>query len=260
GTSAPDSIVQHEDKVFFLANDGFREIVQARYSRAIGEGVVDQFFFNLVDRDYINEVQGSSNVVRQNIIWIFASVNSPVAGLPDSALIYNHVYKRWGYIKENATLIAWLATSATTLEGLDAFYPETGQPTGGVDSIPGSLDDPVWAGGEFQLGVFDHQNRLGFLTGPPRVAEIDTPEYGGGPQKIVNRFVYPRAMGSSVLVQVGTRDNTGESITWGPSVALNGGERVGYRFKSRFARVRLIVSDGEDFYGADLEHEWGSRR
>src|SRR5690348_5578383 len=125
-------------------------------------------------------------------------------GSPGLILVYNWVLKRWTTIETNVTGLFNGLTAATTLESLDVTYPS------GIDSIPLSLDDASFAGGNPILMVADANNAIGSLTGTPLQATVQQKNVELTPGKRSRlRGVRPVTDASSVTLTVSQKQNAG---------------------------------------------------
>jgi hypothetical protein len=133
GCLAPGSIAQFGRMAFFLSGRGFYSIVDGELT-PIGQNKIDDTFWAAYSRsDVQNNIRATIDPKRALVVW----------SMLDRLWIYNWVLDRWtdAYIP-GLTGVATGMSAGITLDSLDATYPS------GIDSIPYSLDDPIFAGGD----------------------------------------------------------------------------------------------------------------
>lgn len=133
GCLASGSVTQFGRMVFFLSGRGFYSIVDGELN-PIGQNKVDETFWATYSRsDVQNNIRATIDPKRALVIW----------SMPDRLWVYNWVLDRWtdAYIP-GLTGVSTAMSAGVGLESLDAAYPS------GLDSIPYSLDDPIFAGGD----------------------------------------------------------------------------------------------------------------
>ena len=123
----------------------------------------------------------------------------PARGLYDPAL------DKWSEADQEHEMLWVAGGSATTLEQLDAPYPD-------IDTMDISLDSTRWIGGNEQLAMFDTSHQSGFFDGAPRTATITTREYMfDGAQRARLRGFRPLVRGGAsnteITGRVGFRNN-----------------------------------------------------
>jgi len=133
GCLAPGSVAQFGRMVFFLSGRGFYSVVDGELT-PIGQNKIDDTFWATYSRsDVQNNIRATIDPRRALVVW----------SMPDRLWIYNWVLDRW--TDADIPGLAGVATgmsAGVTLDSLDAAYPS------GLDSIPYSLDDPIFAGGD----------------------------------------------------------------------------------------------------------------
>ncbi|ODU22778.1 MAG: hypothetical protein ABS87_01010 [Sphingomonas sp. SCN 67-18] len=161
GAISEGSIAKSGRMIFFLSDKGFmrcdgNEVVP------IGLERVDRTFFAMHPRSTLNQMVSAIDP-RQNIVaWL-------MPGNPGRMWIYNWGIDRWAKLEIAAKGMFSGFTANITLEALDALYP------GGLETIPYSLDDERWAGGDPLFLLVDQQDQICTLSGPNMAASITTP-------------------------------------------------------------------------------------
>jgi len=174
GTPAPRSAVRAGEDVLFLSESGFIRLEAGVRPVPIGEDKVDSTFYRTVRNEYLPAVQGQYLPRTKVVIWSFSTQPSP---LPDTHYIYNLVTDRWTFVEVDLEMFFTGSSPSYTLEDLDLVSPDTGQPTGGLDGLPASLDSRVWVGDLGLILAFDRGNIAGQIEGPPMTATLSTGEF-----------------------------------------------------------------------------------
>lgn len=207
GCAAAGSIAQYQDRIFFLARDGFFMLTEAGF-QPIGAQRVDTTFWADVNKSYLFRIVATCDPFFKLYRISYPSINS-ADGTCDKQLIYNWEIDRWtpaDYTLEY--LRRTITNTGLTLEDLDAIYP------GGLETIPISLDSAAFSSTpEESLAAFDTTHKLGFFDGTPLAATIPAPEtqlFPGWKAKV--KAVRPiieglDSIGSGVKTKIGVRDN-----------------------------------------------------
>ena len=161
GCIAPDSLAQYGTRVFFLSERGFM-MMEGGDPRPIGYEAIDQTFLTRYSRSDLVNIYAVVDPRNHRYL-----VSMP--GSPGQIYAYDWLLERWSLIEMSLTGIVSAFTSNISLDALDALYPS------GLDSIPVSLDSPIFQGGEPRLYVVDGSGALGTLTGPNVPAVIEWP-------------------------------------------------------------------------------------
>lgn len=247
GTRAPMSIVQRPMRtasgavsvVYYLGENGFMAF-DGSTSVPIGDEKFDRWFYRECDPAYIAYVQGTADPQRKLLFWAFMGPGSN--GLYNRLLVYNWTLGR-GTICELTAPFEWTTRSiygtGYTLEQLDAF--------GTLDTLPASLDDPIWAGsGALALSVFDTNHKLNVMSGPGMAPVIETAEmqpFPGRRARVVNARPIVTG-GSGLTVAVGHRENQRDPVVYEAAVPLNVIGECPQRVTGRYVRLRFAMDAG----------------
>jgi hypothetical protein len=136
------------------------------------------------------------------------------------------------------------ATSAKTLEDLDAI-------SSSIDLLPFSLDSSAYGGGPPSFAGFDASFRLGFFTGLPQQATIETgqTEFTPGSRSFVSGL---RAISDSpgITIAIGILDSHDDTPTWTAQQARNSRSFMfDFRADGRLHAFRAIIP-AEDGWSA----------
>lgn len=145
GCLAAGSIARVGRNVFFLSQRGFYAWSDGEL-KAIGANKVDQSFFAQYSRaDIESNITSAVDPARKIVVW----------AMPNRLWVYNWELDRWTDISLSAFAVATSATANMTLEQIDALYP------GGIETIPFSLDDPIFQGGDPSLAIIANDGTIG---------------------------------------------------------------------------------------------------
>lgn len=251
GCMAKGSVAQAGQRVFFLSERGFM-VASGTDVQPIGVERVDRTFFGRYSRDDI--VDGLSAAVDPRntlVVW-------SMPGSPGTLWCYNWALERWTVVTTSVTGVFTGYTASTSLEALDLLYP------GGLDSIPYSLDDPRFAGGNPLLLIADAGGVVGALSGPNMAATVEAADNEPAPGRTV-RVRAARALSDDVAgrVELDVRRRAGDPDAVRVSGAIRANGDVPIRASGRHVRAAHIVLEGAAWsyaQGVELHLEAGGRR
>lgn len=259
GTVAPLSIVQHPLRVgasvitvaSYLGNTGFRAFDGVN-SLPIGADKWDRFFYTDLDTNYIQYVSGVADPQHTLIAWAYMGAGS--AGSYNRLLVYNWSLNRATYCDLTASPFDWatkaIYNTAYTLEQLDAF--------GTIDTLPASLDDPIWNGnGAMAFSVIGGNHFLRTATGPAMSPIIETSEMQPTPGRR-SRIINSRALtdGSGATISVGHRERLTDPVVYEGAVPVNVIGECPQRCTGRYVRFQIVLPAATTFthiQGVDVD-------
>jgi hypothetical protein len=240
GCWAPQSLVQVGSLCFFLAHDGWCA-TDGQTVVSIGDGKVDRWFFSRVAQTRLDSITCGIDWTNKCILWNFPD-SSAATGETNFILALNFHTRRFAYAEVSLQLLLQSYSETMTLEGLDALYAS-------LDDMAISLDSPQWQGGTPKLMCFD-DDTLGTLSGPSLDALFETGESAPNPFGYTFiRGVRPLVTGqpSAITVQIGSRDNQDDSVTYTNEVARYARSGVcDFLVNGKFLNARLNVRGGFD--------------
>lgn len=238
GLIAPQSLTILGNMTFYLSNDGWYA-TGGGVSEAIGEGKVDRWFQDIVNRDRLGAIIGAADPRRRRLFWAFPSAGNTGSEL-DVLLCFDLATRRWTYTEDvDTAYIFAAATPGLTLEGLDDI-------SGSLDALDFSLDAAFLRGGTPQLAGFDSADKLSFFTGDNLAAMIDTGDIMLKPgTRHFARGVSMMTDADSVQVAVGTKERPQDAISWRSAQGLNSQGIAPTRASGRVHRVRATIGAGE---------------
>lgn len=241
GTPAPRSVAQYGGSIFYLGQDGFY-VFTGNQSVPIGTKRVDNFFWNDVNESYLANITAAISPEQGYVFWSYPSTNSQ--GIPDRLLVYNFKTARWSQIEEDIQYLFLGASSAYTLENLDAF--------GTLETIGISLDDPAWQGGAFKIGAFDNTNKLGFFSGAAMAATVETGHIFTEGKKTSVTGVRPIIDGTTTVTVLTKENELSDTETASMATATASDGVARFRTNARYHRIRCATS-GNFTHAAGVE-------
>jgi hypothetical protein len=167
GVAAPYSVTLTNPGVpFYYSYDGFCLGVEGR---AIGAERVDAWFQSQVEGTKIKEIRSVSDPF-EKIVWTQAE-------RPDGTkflLGYNWQLDRWCYSEADVSLMCVMVTPGMSWDGLVDIWAT-------IDEVTPAYDAGQFTGGLPRFSAFDTSNRLGFFTGTPMAATLDTADIETNP-------------------------------------------------------------------------------
>lgn len=238
GAIAPHGVVSGANIVYFLSEEGFLATNGASATN-IGFGRVNNWFREKCDAVRRSEVRGAFDPSSGVVYWSFPS-SAAKEGEHDYLLLYHSVLDRWSYGKQTTTDLFVNISCGVTLEDLNVW--------GALESVPYSLDSPVWKGGVASLGAFNAARRLCWASGKPLEAMIETAETGG--QRMMIHGVRPLVDGelnNNALpkVEILHRDHQHAAAATRPCSGVSPYDGLAYaRVSARYARARVRIPAG----------------
>lgn len=251
GCMAPGSVAQSGLLVFFLSDQGFK-VCDRNEVIPIGSEKVDRTFFRTYSRpDIVTGIRCAVDPRTTTVMWA-------MPGRSGKIWAYNWTLKKWAPpIVMDVTAIFPGFSSNTTLEALDTLYPD------GLDSIPYSLDDPIFNGGDPRLLVASNDGVVGTLTGDNLAASLSLSPSDLESGRIQLRSARPVSDVISGTVTVDVRARAGDPEKRVVSGAMRANGRVPLRANGRAIGVTQDFPAGDRWTytnGLDLEFESAGER
>ena len=250
GAFAPKSVASYGNMVFFLAQDGFYKLTGGQQLSPIGNGKVDNFFFD----DLSSNLDGITSAVDPNnsiVVWSYRG-SGATGTTNNKLLIYNYAVDKWSTGSgQDLEFIASASQEAfTTLESLDVL--------GDLDNLPKSLDSYFYKEGIVGLAGFNSANKFGKFIANSLSATVDTTEFEGAKGKrstlIECRPIVDGTTNTTVTVTPITRQSQLDTTSTGSAVNTNDTGTCPLRSTSRYHRIRVSVNGNFDtMSGVDIE-------
>ncbi len=250
GAFAPKSVASYGNMVFFLAQDGFYKLTGGQQLTPIGNGKVDNFFFD----DLSSNLDGITSAIDPNnsiVVWSYRG-SGATGTTNNKLLIYNYAVDKWSTGSgQDLEFIASASQEAfTTLESLDVL--------GDLDNLPKSLDSYFYKEGIVGLAGFNSENKFGKFIANSLSATVDTTEFEGADGKrstLINcRPIVDGTTNTSVTVTPITRQSQLDTTTTGAVTSTNDTGTCPLRSTSRYHRIRVNVTGNfNTLSGVDIE-------
>jgi hypothetical protein len=114
-----NSIAQYAGTAYFLSDDGFYSTNGQTFT-GIGSEKVDRYFFNNANIGDIDSISAAVDPERNLVIWNYGNVSGG-----RSLIIYNFETQKWCEADTDVDYLSTLATSGTSLDGIDSAYNVT---------------------------------------------------------------------------------------------------------------------------------------
>ena len=250
GAFAPKSVASYGNMVFFLAQDGFYKLTGGQQLTPIGNGKIDNFFFD----DLSSNLDGITSAIDPNnsiVVWSYRG-SGATGTTNNKLLIYNYAVDKWSTGSgQDLEFIASASQEAfTTLESLDVL--------GDLDNLPKSLDSYFYKEGIVGLAGFNSANKFGKFIANSLSATVDTTEFEGAKGKrstlIECRPIVDGTSNTSVTVTPITRQSQLDTTTTGSAVDTNDTGTCPLRSTSRYHRIRVSVTGNfNTLSGVDIQ-------
>jgi len=236
--------------VFFLSERGFMAC-DGENVIPLGTEKFNDWFFRTYSRTDIASMWSAVDPQKNLVMW-------GMPGNPGRIIAYNYDLKRATMIELALTGLFTGFTSSVTVDALDALYPS------GLDSIPLSLDDPTFNGGNPLLFVVDASNVVGAFGGTPMEAtvQIDNIEPSAGRRSRV-RSARPVSDTISASLTLDARMRAGDAGNVIAAGSMRDNGKMPIRVNGRYLDAKLTIPAGSAWtyvQGVELEYEAGDGR
>lgn len=251
GAISSYSIVQAGRMVFFLSDRGFM-VCDGNEVKPIGLERVDATFFKQFPRATLSQMYAAVDPRRNTVAW-------SMPGSPGLILLYDWALDKWSPIRMMAGAIMSGFSTNASLDALDVLYPD------GIDSIPYSLDDERFAGGDPLFLVINNDHAMGVLSGANISASFQTvlTEYAQGAVSRL-RSVRPICDATAgIEVMFDARGRLGDPPTARAFTDLRPSGSMPVRASGRFISTRMTIAAGVPWsyvQGLDIEAVAGGTR
>lgn len=236
GLFAPYSIIRSGETIFFYANQGFHRIDPGGIPTPIGRERVDRTFLTDLDKGNLQLFIGAADPRTSCVYWAYKSSNG-LANLYDKILGYDKVLDRFFPLQISGEYLVGISQSGITLESLDAI-------SSSIDAMTLTLDAYATAV-QPALAQFDSTHTLGFFSGTPLEATMETAEQGTDGQMIYVGGFRPITDAATIYGSLSTRATQQAAATAGSEVLIN--SRTGncdVRASTRYSRFKVRVPAG----------------
>ena len=233
GSVASQAIINAENGIFFLDEDGFYAWSNGK-ALPIGAEKVNNTFLTDIDLDFLPEVQGSADPINKMVWWRYTQGDAT-----DAVIGYDWQLDRWCMSDGSYSFLFSSAIPAYTLEALDAI-------SASLDALPYSLDSRIWFGGRPTLAGFDSSYQFGFFSGTSQAATLETSDLPlGGPNQRAYVNGYRVVTDATHTANVATKETHFGTRTWGNDVSANTETGlIPVRRNGRLHRFRAKIAAG----------------
>lgn len=245
GTSAPHSLIQHEDTALYYGTDGFTK-VNAGGVAQIGTEWLDNWALENFNQTRLKQIIGALDPVRMRAFWIYPNASNTASYLHNGIVCYDMMNpeRPWSKAAIEAEYIFGGGTPGVTLADLDTLYTDLA----GWEAAGLTVGSDSFLGGAPRLAAFDGDHKLSFFTGVGVGATMQTAEFMPIPGKrfYVNGF---RLTGDAQTAtgRVGVRERSQDSITWKASASLTAQGFIPTRASGRLMTCEVSVPAGSEW-------------
>jgi len=240
GIAAPYSLVKIGNLAYYMAADGFYEFsLQSASSKPLGVGKWAEAFIADLKSGTEQTVIGGVDPTRRLVMWAYNSASNATTSL-DKILIYNWALDEAVTASVTITALAQILTQDLTLDSaaLAAF--------GNLDTLPFSLDSPVWRGGSSLLGVFGTDKKMALFSGSPLEATWVTND-GELPARSIVKGIRPHVDTRAITAEIAAREAEGDSVSYGNVEVMEDTGVISTWASGWLARARLKIPAGTNW-------------
>lgn len=252
GCASPGSIAQAGRSVFFLSDRGFMALEDGQSLRPIGNEKFDQSFRDSLSPDDYDQLYAAVDPKRSLVMW-------GVPGTPGRIWVYNWVLDRASTIE--LPFLGFFAgyETSVTLEQVAALYPD-------LDTMPYSLDDPRFQGGDPRLYVVDRSSQIGAFSGPNMAGTLTMGwQAPSDPDVTRVRAAWPMSDATAgITVSIDARQQMGGPlgvVTSDGTMQASG--RVPIRARGKYLAITTQIAAGTRWtyaQGLDVDMDRGGKR
>lgn len=236
GLFAPYSIIRAGATIYFHAAQGFHKIEPGGVPVQIGRERVDRMFITDLDRGNLQLFIGSQDPKGTFIYWAYKS-SSGAAGLFDKILGYDPALDRFFQLSISGEYLLGISQTGLTLEGLDSI-------SSSIDAMTLTLDAYATAV-QPEIGLFNSENKLGFLRGTNLEATLESSEQGTDGQRILVNGFRPITDAATIYGSLKYRDTQQATATTSSEILINSRTgRVDIRRDARYQRFKCRIPAG----------------
>tara|TARA_R110000803_G_scaffold49672_2_gene103341 strand:+ start:6572 stop:7990 length:1419 start_codon:yes stop_codon:yes gene_type:complete len=212
GTISSGSIVQQGIYAYYLSDSGFYR-TDGTQSESISPEKIDSYFYAKYNEEFSYKVTSVADPVAKTITWSYVGLDSP-NGLPNWLIIYNYQLGIWSEANIAHELLFTGLSSAVTLDGLDALYPN-------IDLMTSSLDSRIFKGGVSATLAMNLSHEYSSFTGAALAATLKTGEYELSEGQVTSLNEMWPLIDGTITVNVYTRNTFQETATSTGDIDVN---------------------------------------
>jgi len=245
GAWAQYATIKWDNKIFYIADDGFHMLVNGVENIPIGEGKVNRYFYNRLDATHKDRISSAIFPDESVVAFGFTTSGSAGGGDPDEIMFYNWAANRFSWAEVDHEVLGSSLTHGYTMDGLDSV----GTNLDDTAVFAHSLDSRVWTGGELQMSAVNRAHRLGHFTGSALTATLTPQERQLSPGErslVTEARPLIEGTGATITVAPGTRTRLNDAVSFAAAVAQNSDGVCPLLSDDRYHEFRTAISGGFD--------------
>ena len=251
GCAAPGSIAQAGRTIFFLSDRGFMALEDGQSLRPIGNEKFDQAFRDSVTPEDYDRMWSAIDPKRSLVFW-------GVPGTPGRIWVYNWVIDRASTIEIPFLGMFAGYESSLSLEAVAMTYPD-------LDTMPYSLDDPRFQGGDPRLYIVTTDSRVGAFSGPNLQATLTQGWWAPAEPNVARvQALWPVSDATDgITVLIDARQQMGGPLGVRTENDMQASGRVPIRNRGKYLAISVTHAAGSAWSfstGFDLDWDAGGSR
>jgi hypothetical protein len=251
GCMTRGSVASVNQMVFWLSERGFMMSPDRQSIVPIADEKFNRWFFANYSRADIGSMYAAVDPRYSRVMWA-------MPGDPGRIIAYNWALNKTSVIETSVEGVFTGFTNNISIEGVDELYPD------GIDSVPVSLDDAQFQGGNPLLLVANSSGVVGTMEGDNLEArlQLDNIEPTPGRRSRI-RSVRPVTDATNVAITVDARMRAGDSESIRSANTMRGNGNCPIRSNGRYNDIALTIPEGESWtyvQGVECEFEAGDGR
>lgn len=211
GAQGAAGVVIARGWAYFVDTDGPQR-TNGMVIEAIGRDKVANTFITSLAADALGTVGCAYDPSTHRLLYRYQTVGVDSTTVFQDALSYDITLGEWTPVELATAMLMTISSPGYSLDELDPF--------GSMETLPYSLDDRVWNGGEPRLAAIDGDLKLGFISGPSLAATIECgPQVAQRSMRITG--IRPDTDATTATVQLGVKQAVNGSLTWGTAVSMD---------------------------------------
>lgn len=199
GTIAPNSVIHHNNIVYWLSERGLFATDGSTVTN-ISDEVLSLWLDDAIETGRENEVIAAIDPLNNTIVFAFAGPNAQ-ARMSDTLLIYNPALKAFSTVNYDLEYLYTDCSRGVTLEDLDSLGP--------LDSLDVSLDSRSFYAQALTLSGFNGSHTPIIFSGENVPVEIETAEQGE--EQLMIHGIRPIVDGASPEAYIKYRSALGDT-------------------------------------------------
>lgn len=180
--------------------------------QAIGRDKIARTFIDSLADNALTTVGCAYDPAEHRLLYRYQDTSVASTTVFEHCLSYDIAIGEWTPVEIDTAAIMTVSSPGYSLDELDQF--------GNMETLPYSLDDRVWKGGEPRIAGFDSDFKMGFISGSNLAATIECGAQSSNRALRITGIV-PDTDAGNGTVQLGVRRAINDSFTWGTAVSLD---------------------------------------